>query len=153
MKLKDAKPRHWDGHMEADYVYTSGIAGERFFRTLVETGKLSGTNCPKCGIVYVPPRMYCERCFTELTAWKELDPKGTVETFTVAYVDEADKKLKKPRVWAFIRIDGANGGLVHNLENVEPSKVTVGMKVGAVLKPRKERKGEITDILHFEPGK
>jgi len=48
---------HWHGDMEAQYIYTAGIAGERFFRELKDNGKLVGTRCPKCDITYMPPRM------------------------------------------------------------------------------------------------
>ena len=139
--------------MEADYVYTSGVAGDRFFKKLRDTGKLSATVCPKCDITYMPPRMYCERCFTELTEWKELDPWGQVGSYTVAHIDEKDKELKEPRVWAFIKIEGANGGLVHNIGEISAEELKTGMKVEAVLKPQNERTGEITDIKWFRPKK
>lgn len=153
MNKKSASPKHWVGDMEADYIYTTGIAGDRFFKTLRDKGKLSATCCKKCDITYIPPRMYCENCFEELTTWKELEPKGIVETFTIANIDEKNKKLGKPRVWAFIKVDGTDGGLVHNLGDIDPEDIKLGMRVEAVLKPQKERKGEITDILYFRPKK
>jgi len=145
--------KSWVGDMEADYIYTTGIAGDRFFKLLRDEGKFSATVCPNCNITYVPPRMYCENCFTELHDWKELEPTGTVETFTIANLDEKNKKLAKPRLWAYIKIDGSDGGVVHNLGEVNPRELKVGMKVKAVLKPKEERKGEITDIKWFEPIK
>ncbi len=149
MKEKQGEYRLWKGDMEADYIYTSGVAGDRFFKTLRDKGMLSATYCPNCDITYMPPRMYCENCFGELDTWKELSPEGSVDTFTIAHVDEKDKKLEIPRIWAFIRIDGANGGLIHNLKDIDPSKVQTGMKVKAVLKPKDKRTGEITDIECF----
>lgn len=143
--------KQWIGHMEADYIYTTGIAGDKFFKNLRDRGKFSATCCPKCDIRYIPPRMYCEHCFEELENWKELDPNGSVETFTIAHIDEKNKRLKKPRVWAYIKIDGSDGGIIHNLEEINPGEIKIGMKVEAVLKPRQERKGEITDILWFRP--
>lgn len=140
--------RHWFGDMEAHYVYTSGIAGDKFF-TALKKGKFLASKCGKCGKVYVPPRMYCEDCFVELTEWVEVPNKGTVDTFTVVHVDRNENLLEKPEVWAFIRIDGTDGGVVHRV-NVPAESVEIGMSVKAVFKKEKEREGRITDILYFE---
>ncbi|MEM4372343.1 MAG: zinc ribbon domain-containing protein, partial [Metallosphaera sp.] len=53
----------WKDVMEVErYVYTAGPDGEKFLRGLRE-GKILGRKCPRCGRIYVPPRMYCEDCF------------------------------------------------------------------------------------------
>ena len=36
------KFRHWEGNMEADYIYTSGVAGEKFFVALRDEGDHPG---------------------------------------------------------------------------------------------------------------
>ena len=140
--------RHWVGDMEAHYVYTSGIAGDKFF-TALKKGKFLASKCGKCGKVYVPPRMYCEDCFVEITEWVEVPNKGTVDTFTVVHVDRNENLLENPEVRAFVRIDGTDGGIVHKL-NVSVESVEIGMPVKAVFKKEKEREGRITDILYFE---
>jgi len=43
--------------------------------------------------------------------------------------------------------------LLHKLGEVEPANVCVGLEVEAVLKPKKDREGKITDILYFKPAK
>jgi uncharacterized OB-fold protein len=149
MTQKKTAYRQWEGDMEADYVYTTGIAGDRFFMELKKNGQLVATECHKCGQTYVPPRIYCEKCFEELVVWKTLPAEGIVTTFTIADLNEKNEKLPKPRIWAHIKI--GDGGLVHNLGDIEPDKVKIGMKVQAVLKPAAKRKGEIQDILHFKP--
>jgi uncharacterized OB-fold protein len=140
--------RHWLGDMEAQYVYTSGVAGDKFFKAL-KKGKLLATTCGKCGRVYLPPRMYCEDCFCQLEEWVEIPNKGIVDTFTVVHVDRDENSLESPEVWAFIRIEGTDGGFVHKV-HVQPESVTIGMPVKAVFKKEKEREGRITDILYFE---
>ncbi|MFQ6107492.1 MAG: Zn-ribbon domain-containing OB-fold protein [Thermoplasmata archaeon] len=138
----------WYGDMEAQYIYTAGIAGERFFRELRDNGKLVGTLCAKCDVTYVPPRMYCERCFAELDQWKNLPLEGEVVAHTIVHIDIDEKKLDRPRVIGFVRIDGTQGGLVHYI-NAEKSPVANGTRVRAVLK--EDRVGSILDIEHFEP--
>ena len=145
--------RHWPDHMETDYLYTLGIAGERFFQEMKKSGKIMGAKCGKCGIVYVPPRIYCERCFAKLVDWINLGTKGTVYTYTVAHMDLDGAKLEKPTIYAMIKIDGSDGGLIHKLEGVDSDKVKIGMKVEAVFKPKEKREGSINDIKYFRPTK
>jgi len=143
--------RHWLGDMETDYVYTLGVAGERFFKELKQKGTIMGAKCPRCDIVYVPPRMYCERCFEKLEEWVDVGNKGWVYTFTIATVNIDGSKLEKPVIYALIRFDGVHGGLVHKIGEAE--EVRIGMRVEAVLKPPKERKASINDIKYFKPAK
>ncbi|RLI17712.1 nucleic acid-binding protein [Candidatus Bathyarchaeota archaeon] len=141
------KTRHWLGNMEAHYVYTLGVAGERFFKELKENGRIMGAKCPRCGIVYVPPRMYCEKCFAKLEEWVDVGRKGVIHTFTIATLDIDGKKLEKPEIYALIKFEGAHGGIIHKIG--ETDTVFIGMKVEAVLKPFEERKASINDIAYF----
>ena len=110
----------WEGDMPTQGRYTAGIAGERFFREIQENGKLLGTACLTCDIVYVPPRLYCERCFDHLDEWVEVPPTGRVYTFTLVHLDLDAKPLPEPRMMALVQLDGADGGLVHFLDEAEP---------------------------------
>jgi hypothetical protein len=151
-KIRDLRQlRHWPGHMEADYIYTLGLAGERFFKEIKENGRIMGTRCKRCNLTYVPPRIYCERCFEKLGEWIEVSPRGTVYTFTIAHIDINGSKLEQPTIYAVIKIHGANGGLVHKIGEVNPKDVKIGMQVEAVFKPKEEREGSINDIKHFKP--
>jgi len=143
---------HWPGHMETDYIYTLGVAGERFFKEL-KKGRIMGAKCKRCGIVYVPVRLYCERCFEKLEDWVDVGTKGKVYTFTVATVGLDGARLEKPVVYAFVKFDGAEGGLIHRVDEVKPENVSIGMSVKAVFKPPKQRTANINDIQHFKPQK
>lgn len=142
--------RAWKGDMEADYRYTSGVAGERFFTALRDTGKLLAARCPSCDIRYLPPRMYCEDCFGPLADWSAVDGPATVETVSVVHVDAKGTPLPAPQVWAILRWKGIRGGLVHRLATA-PERAKPGLAVRPVLRPRPERVGNITDIMHFAP--
>ena len=133
--------------------YTYGIAGERFFREIKDNARFMGTRCPTCDLVYVPPRLYCERCFAHLNEWVEVGPVGTVATFTVLHVDLDENPLPEPQIVALVELDGADGGLIHFLGEVEPDDVYTGMPVEAVFKPAEERVGAITDIRYFRPAR
>lgn len=142
--------RHWLGDMEADYCYTLGVAGERFFKELKRNGRIMGARCPSCGIVYVPPRMYCERCFEKLEEWIDVGKKGVVHTFTIATINIDGSKLEKPIIYALIKFEGAHGGIIHKIGDT--NTVEIGMKVEAVFKPLRERKASINDIAYFKPA-
>jgi len=140
----------WHGEIPLQSRYTVGIAGERFFREIMENARLMGARCPQCDMVYVPPRLYCERCFEALEDWVELSPQGTVQTFTVLHLALDGSPLAKPQVLALIQLDGADTGLVHFLREVNPEELAFGMRVEAVFKPKPERQGSILDF-HFKP--
>ena len=153
-KITDPRDvKHRVGHMETDYLYTAGIAGDRFFKELKENAKIFGAKCGKCGIVYVPPRIYCERCFERLEEWLEVGSTGSVFTYTTAHVDEKGSRLEKPTIWAFVKIDGTDGGFVHKLREVDLKDVKIGMRVKAVLKAKEKREGSVLDIEYFKPYK
>lgn len=141
----------WPGEIPTYNIYTFGIAGERFFRALKEHGRFLGTRCSACALTYVPPRIYCERCFASLEEWVEVPGRGTVFTFTLAYYDLDGHRLERPDILALVRLEGAHGGILHRLGEVEPSQVSIGMRVEAVLKPPQERQGSILDIRYFRP--
>lgn len=148
-KLSEA--RAWLGELPVESLYTVGIAGERFFREIKDNARLMGTRCPSCSITYVPPRLYCERCFAKLEDWVKVEPTGTVHTYTVLHLALDGSPLKESEILAFIGLDGSDGGLVHRLGEVEPDEVKIGMKAEAVFKPKAEREGSILDILYFKP--
>ena len=149
--LDPRKMAHWPGHMETDYIYTLGIAGEKFFLEMKENGRIFGAKCSSCGVVFVPPRLYCEKCFHKVNEWLNVGTQGIVHTFTVAHVGLDGAKLKDPTIYALIKFDNTEGGLIHKLSNIDPSKVEIGMPVVAVFKPQTERTGNINDIKYFKP--
>lgn len=142
--------RAWPGDVEADYRYTTGVAGERFFTELRDTGRILSARCPACDVTYLPPRMYCEACLGPLTDWTPVEGPATVETATVVRVDMHGDPLATPVVWAVLRWKGVRGGFVHRLA-VPPEQAKPGLKVRPVLRPPEMRVGNITDILHFAP--
>ncbi len=145
-------PRRWKGTIAVKYLYTAGVAGERFFQTLRRQGRLAVTRCMECKITYLPPRIYCEQCFADLSeAWADVAPEGHVHTYTVVYVDHNGQRLESPEVIAFIRIEGSDGGLVSRLLDVQPADVHADMPVAAVLAPPRRRRGTLADIVGFAP--
>lgn len=148
-----AEARSWRGSMPVQFRYTPGVAGLRFFQTLRQRGLLAVTHCRECNTTYLPPRLYCEECFLDLgDAWAEVAPRGRVHTFTLVHQDRDGRALREPEIAAFVRIDGTDGGLVTRLVNVRPEDVQIDMPVEAVLRPARQRRGALEDIVGFGPS-
>lgn len=148
------KPMHWRGNMQADYFYSNGVAGDRFFKHLMKNDSFLSSECPKCGKNYLPPRLYCEDCFVEIPddAWAEAPLEGIVRLYTVARVDAHGEPLEDPVMLALIDINGTDGSLLARIKMDETLPMDLsGLLVKAVLKPKKSREGTIKDILYFEP--
>jgi len=145
--------RIWYGSLPVHHRYTAGIAGEKFLRVLRDEGKLFGTKCPKCGYVYLPARLYCERDAAHLddSTWVQVGPSGELVSFSAVYVDLDGNHLDTPQWVGLVRLDGASSVTMHYLGEVKPATLRVGMQVQAVLKAKKDRVGSIKDIAYFKP--
>jgi uncharacterized OB-fold protein len=143
----------WPVSIDATYLYTAGVGGTRFFEALQKEGKILATQCKDCDIEYLPPRIYCERCFADLSgSWHEVATSGVVAGFTVMRFGLDGKLLDRPEVRALVRMGKGTGGLIHRVL-ADPAKVKVGAKVKARLKPKEKRQGNILDIDGFELAK
>ena len=141
----------WHGELPVQSLYTAGVAGDRFLKTLKEKNQFLGSPCTACGEVYLPPKIYCEKCMAELKDWIEVGPDGDLESWTEVHVGLDGKQLAQARLVGIIRLDGATTSMVHLLAGDEPNDLYIGMRMTPVMKPAAEREGAITDILHFRP--
>ncbi len=141
--------RRWPGAIPVGHRYTPGVAGEAFFAALRERGILLGSRCERCSFVYVPARLFCERCFSELAPDTEVGPGGEIVSFTIGFVDLDGEPLEEPFTLALVRLDGADAVLCHRVldEGAEPFEI--GERVEVVLRPEMERDGSILDIAGF----
>lgn len=149
-KLSDPRrARVIEGHIPLKHRYTPGVAGTVFF-TALKDGQFVGSRCDSCGITYCPPRLFCERCFDELSADVKVGPKGVVESFTVGYVDVEGEPLDEPIVVGLVRLDGADTVLMHFL--VEDDQPEIGQRVEPVFQAKSKRTGSILDLRGFRPA-
>jgi uncharacterized protein len=137
---------------EPRYSWAAGVAISRFLGELKE-GRIIARKCMNCQRILVPPRMYCEQCFRPTDEWVQIKDTGTVNTYSISHVGTDARRLKTPILVAVVDLDGATPGMgiLHNLGEVEPSRIKIGMKVKAVWKSSSERQGAITDIRYFKP--
>ena len=151
-EAKSDKYLHVAYKFEPKYSWAAGVAISRFLNEL-KAGNIIGRKCHNCGRILVPPRMYCEQCYRPTDEWVHVKDTGTVNTFSISHVGTDARRLKTPILVAVIDIQGASPGMgiLHNLGEVEPLGISIGMKVQAVWKPAEERQGSILDIRYFKP--
>lgn len=149
LKKDPNAPQAWHDSLPVTSRYTAGLAGERFFRAIMDDGKILGSVCHRCAITYVPARQFCERCFDELEDWIDVGTSGEVHTFTLLFENLDGTPCEEPEVIAFIKIE--DGGFVHKLDEIDLDKLEIGLAVKAVFKAKEEREGSILDIAYFKP--
>jgi uncharacterized OB-fold protein len=133
------------GELPVSFHYTPGVGNSAFFEALRDRGVLLGSRCTACGVTYLPARIFCERCFAELSADTECGSGGTLESFTTGYVGIDGEPLKEPTSIGLVQLDGADTVLMHRLLGDGPWQI--GMRVEADVKPQRE--GSILDIEGF----
>lgn len=139
-----------EGKISVPYTWTVGNTLSKFYCELRDNGKIWANRCPSCGTVFVPPKAKCIYCYKDPNDWIMLPGTGTLETYTVVRYEEPMLHPRKaPFVYGVIKMDGADTGMVHFIDEVDPDEVKVGMRLEAVLE--EEREGNILDIKHFRP--
>ena len=136
--------RSWKDQIPLHYVYTSGVAGEKFLRGLRD-GKILAAKCKSCGRQYLPPKMYCVNCYLEITEFAEVGPQASVRALAESHVNFDGTVAPNPRTFAFVAFKGVTGGIVH----YAGGGLKVGSRVTARFRPKAERKGTMLDIEGF----
>ena len=136
------------------YEWSIGLYGSMFLKEIKENQRLAAIKCDGCGKVFVPPRRVCGPCFKELTEIVSLPPTGVITAFTVVnyfLIDPATGKQRPiPYTYGYLKIDGADNIFSHFINELDVSRIKVGMKVKAVFKRKEEMEGNIQDIKYFE---
>ena len=147
---RPGQARQVHGEIPVHHRYTLGVAGERFFKEMRDHRRLLASRCPRCQEAFLPPKIYCERCFEETTEWIPVEGPGYVITFTVLHLSLDEEHLEEPVVVAIIGWEGIRGGLLHRVAGAGPDAALMGMAVEPVWE--EERTGSLADIRHFQPA-
>ncbi len=152
--LMDRKVTQTRYHPRAKFSWSAGEAMSRFLQELKE-GRLIARECRHCEKILFPPRMFCEECFKPTTKWVYIKDTGTIQTFSISYLDKDAKRIKDPIFVGVVSIDGASEkmGIMHYFGEVTKDTIRIGMKVKAKWRPQLERTGSILDIEYFRPLK
>ena len=116
---------------------------------LRDNKRIMGTKCQICNRVYVPARPTCYVCFNPMDEWVAVGDQGTLMTYTVVHQAEPTYPVEAPFIYGIIKLDGADTGMAHIIDGVNPENIRIGMRMQAVFKD--ERVGSILDIKYFRP--
>lgn len=142
--------------------YPVGLFNGRFAREMRDNARLLGIVCRQCGFTMLPPQAVCTVCHAEAFPepnWVEMGPLATVAgfmTFNMPFIDGSDLSLQKTGYTVgqlMVDSPGRTAGFLwHYLGGCEPAQLRNGLRVRAVFRPPAERKGLMTDILHWIPA-
>lgn len=132
--------------IEAEFDYSYGRIST-FFKELMQNKKIMGTKCSKCGSVFCPPTSDCPNCWVP-TEWLEVGPQGTLLHYVIINLPALWMDRDVPYTLGLIKLDGADTGLMHFVDETDKAKLKNGLRVEAVF--AEERKGYITDIEYFK---
>jgi uncharacterized protein len=107
---------------------------------------LLGSRCESCAYTYVPARLFCERCFAELSADTEVGPGGALVSFTIVFQGIEGEPIDQPDTLGAVRLDGADAVLIHRVLEPGEEPLEIGERVEVVVKPETQRMGSILDI-------
>jgi len=134
-----------------EYVYSAGKATTEFLREVAKK-RLVGQRCPKCHLVYVPPRGSCPTDGLPLTEDVELRDRGTITSFCVVNAPLMGTLMEIPYVSALILLDGSDIPIMHLIQEVAVEDVHSGMRVEAVWVPDDEIEPSLESIKYFRPN-
>ena len=138
--------------MSRPYRWATGKYMGKLFKELRDNKKLVTNRCSKCKELLWPPRMVCGKCKVRAGEdWVEMSDKGTVIQYTYLvypmWDPHAGEQVTEEYPYATILLDGAVY-FRHRLEERDPEKLKVGMRVQAIWKEEGRGRG-MDDILYF----
>jgi hypothetical protein len=136
-----------DYFMQLDY-HELVCPSVRRYRSALIDGKLIGHRCPKCKLVYVPPRGYCPIDTIETTDADEVQlvDRGVIANYTVVTpVQYYGQEETEPFVRVSVILDEPGGTMsLQDVVDIPVDDVHIGQRVEAVWLPPEER--DISEI-------
>lgn len=138
---------YFEGEVPVSWRYTFGVAGEQFYQAIKEKGQILSAYCPKCKIRFVPPKIYCERCFSALEKPEPIEELvGEIFSYTISYVKIKGERNEEGRPLVFVKFPGCEGGIIIEF-NGKKEDIKIGAKVQVKFKPKAQRIGSPNDMF------
>ncbi len=124
----------------------------------VNSKKLMGSKCKKCGVVDVPPRKLCIKCNSTDMEWIEVSGKGKIAAFScigvgTTFMVNKGYSMKKPYCFSVIKLEEGPmiSGQLIGVDESKPESIKIETPVKLTF-IETELKGEETRVdLGFEP--
>lgn len=144
VEMTNVNAKAFPGKIPLSYLYTAGLGGSKFYKDITK-GKLTGSKCPTCQNVCVPPVSYCEDCMTLIDPDRdavEIDAdSGMVVAYTLVHEDRSGHPLEKPVYIVQVKFPGADGSIFGRFDGIPE----IGMQVKLV----KQKKVVGPDSIEF----
>lgn len=140
----------YSGRIKVPYRWDVGEVGSHFFIQLRDKKEIWGKRCPACGKVYVPPQKNCGECFELTGEWVRVADTGTLQSYTTVHYTHGMQPHRAPLTYGLVKLDGADGAILHLLGEVDPGELKTGMRMRARF--AENRQGTINDIQYFAPA-
>ena len=120
--------------------------------------KLMGSRCQKCGVLFVPPRSICIKCYDSEMEWVEMKGKGKLAAFTCIAIGpplmlKEGYDRKHPYVSGVVELE-EGVRVVARIEGVDGSKPET-IRIGIPLQIEFLHRGEANSsktFLAFKPS-
>ena len=124
----------------------------------INSKKLMGSKCKKCGVVDVPPRKLCIKCNSTDMEWIEVSGNGKIAAFScigvgTTFMVNKGYSMKKPYCFSVIKLDEGPmiSGQLIGVDESKPETIKIETPVKLTF-IETELKGEETRVdLGFEP--
>ena len=137
-----------ESRIAVPYKWSAGLTGSRFLKTAAAEHKFLGSRCGACKRISVPPLKACGRCLRDCEQGVEVGPGGTLMSFTQA---APAGRPSERRLFALIRLDGADTDILHVLEGASLPALKTGLRVKPVFAD--DPQAGVLAVLHFRPSK
>src|SRR3989442_13261115 len=97
--------------------------------------------------------MFCEECFRPTDAWTYVRDTGTIETYSISYIDLDAKRIETPILVGVVSIDGASPkmGIMPYFGEMTKDEIRIGTRVKPKWRRPEDRVGSVLDIEYFRP--
>ncbi len=112
------------------------------FVEYLEKGRIMATRCRKCGQLFFPPRADCPDDLSTDMAWKELNGRCKLLTYTTAYFAPTGFQEDLPYTLALARCEEGVNVYARLNKDINEKEVHIGMDLR--LTPLKLPNGRIT---------
>ncbi len=124
----------------------------------INSKKLMGSKCKKCGAVDVPPRKLCIKCNSTDVDWIEMSGNGKIAAYScisvgTTFMVDKGYSMKKPYCFSVIKLNEGPmvSGQLLGVDETKPDtiKIETPVKIKFI---ETELKGETRVDLGFEPA-
>ena len=128
-----------------DFHYAAGRARGAFLRALRDEGRILGSRCRRCDLVWCPSEPFCPHCAGDTEGELPVGPAGELRAWATAL----GRAGAPSTVYGLVVLDGADSPILHRLLLTDECDLRKRMRVLAQVRPVEERRGSILDIEGF----